>query len=97
MKKTHKINNLSGLNPRTARKLFQKLAQEYDGVSWSGFRKHAGHELRCFDDDSRWISGDLLRGYFAEFVNSAALSARMMKLYDQKAHRPSFSAYEEAA
>ena len=92
MKSKHNLKTLDGLNPNTTRKLFAKLAEEYDGVSWGRFRTWAGRDLRCFAEDSRWINGDLIRGYFAEL--DAAVGKRFIALYDAKAHKPSLSAYD---
>lgn len=88
----HNLKSLSGINPRTARKLFAKLSAEFEGVSWTVFRRWAGRDLRCFAEDSRWIAGDLLRGFFAE--HEACIGMRFVALYDAKAHRPSDSAYQ---
>ena len=41
MNKTHQIETLSGMNPRTAHKLFRKLSAEFSGISWDGFRSWA--------------------------------------------------------
>ena len=92
MNAKHNLKTLSGINPRTARKLFAKLSEEYDGPSWSLFRKWAGRDLRCFADDSRWIAGDLLRAYFADF--DSEVGKRFVALYDAKSHRPADNAYD---
>lgn len=93
MDKKHYLGTLVGMNPNTARKLFTQLGQEFEYISWTSFRRFTGRDLRCFDEDSRWISGDIIRAYFAEFINGQELGDRLMKLYDIKFHKPSLDAY----
>ena len=94
MNETHTLETLNGINPNTARKLFARLAEEWDGISWGAFRTFSGRDLRCFDSDSRWIPGDLFRDYFAE--RGIAAGRAFVRLYSSKAHRPSENAYDDA-
>lgn len=95
MNATHDLETLNGVNPRTARKLFALLAQEWDGVSWFDFyRFSGGNRLACFRKASRWIPGDYFREYFAE--RGARAGNAFVRLYSEKAHKPSMSAYDES-
>jgi hypothetical protein len=89
MHQKHKLTDLIGINPpRSARKLFQALALEYDGISWADFRRFSGRDLCCFDEDSRWINGNPFRNYFDSFED-VEIGERFIQLDDEKAHRPS--------
>ena len=64
MQKKWTLAHLEGVNPNTARLLFEEVSARYPSVTYRKFRQEIGN-LACFDDDSRWINGDLFRDFFA--------------------------------
>lgn len=93
MNRSHSLETLNGMNPNTARKLFTRLEEQWNGVSWGDFyRFHGGSRLACFKKGSRWIPGDLFRKYFAE--RGTTCGRAFVRLYSEKSHRPSENAYE---
>jgi hypothetical protein len=87
MHDTHSLDKLDGMNPRTARKLFDLTAKEWNGVSWDDFRKFCGSHLACFRKESRWIPGDLFRNYFASLDGGAAAGKFFVRMYSERKHK----------
>jgi len=75
------LATLEGVNPNTARTLFEEVSGRYPSVSYGRFRNETGRTLACFDADSRWIPGDLFRDYFA---TRPAAGALFVQRYNEK-------------